>query len=192
MVYSFFLYLRLGNPIKALIIVFGLAFSVITIDYVKFPLSIQAGCIALFFIWIGQMIKEYNYIEVVEKVIKNSYYISLFGFLLWGGSIYITVADFGMCRIGCGPINVFVSIYISLIILCILKNVELPNFVGDAIGTHTLSILCGHFTLHYIFYTFGWPAKCFPFSPIINLIIEYLMEVGGLLFLLWSMLSWEL
>lgn len=84
MVYSFFLYLRLGNPIKALIIVFGLAFSVITIDYVKFPLSIQAGCIALFFIWIGQMIKEYNYIEVVEKVIKNSYYISLFGFLLWG------------------------------------------------------------------------------------------------------------
>lgn len=154
-----------------------MAFSVSSIEFVKFPLSIQAGCVALFYVWIGNLIKTYRIVDLVEYVLKKHNYLIYFIIVLWGISICLTNVDYGMCSIGCGPINVFVSVIISVILLIFLRHNELPIIVGKLIGSHTLSILCGHFTVHYIFYNFGWPAKLLPFFPTLNLLIEFCCEL---------------
>lgn len=178
-IYSYFLYKNLSGIIKSVLIVLGIALTVGSIKFVKIPLSIQAGCIALFYVWIGNLIKTYRMVDVVEGLLRKSKIIIIFVLLLWCISVCLANVDFGMCRIGCGPVNMFVSVLISIVLLVALKNVKLPTYVGRIIGVHTLSILCGHFTIHYIFYNFGWPAKQLPFSPIVNLLLEYSCELIG-------------
>ena len=177
--YGYFLYKGINDIIKSVIIVFCVALSVGSIDYVKLPLSIQAGCIALFYVWIGNLIKTYRIVDKVEVVLKNNKSFIFLVLLFWGASIALTNVDYGMCQIGFGPVNVFVSVLISIVLLIVIKHNELPAIVGKLIGSHTLSILCGHFTIHYIFYNFGWPARLLPFSPVFNLILEYSCELLG-------------
>ena len=183
LIYSNIIYRKVKWIDKIVIISLSMSIAIFTKYYINLPLSFQSGLFALLYVWIGNTIREYDVLCLFEKHInKNRMFI--FSILtLWGISIIAGKLDVGMCKPGYGPINILSSIFICVTILYFYKRHTWNVPLIDYLGTHTLHILCGHFTIHYVFYNFGWPARFLQFYPIVNLIIEYCIELVGAILL---------
>lgn len=114
-----------------------------------FPLSIQAGCCATLWVYIGYLFKESK--QVREKFPPGSQYIVLlFSIIVWVLFI-INFQSFWLvhCDIGRGVVDVFGSLCASYAVIQISRLISKIPFISKALaylGKYSLFMLCVHIT----------------------------------------------
>ena len=160
---------------KWIITLLVFSFSIWSIKLIQLPFSFQGGCFGMVYIMFGYYIRKFDLIQRFSLV-SPIYILILCG--LWGLAVYEGGYNLGCCLIG-GFLPFVMSFILPLMVLSyFLKH---PNFFrkfGVAIGNHTLSILCAHSIFHYISYMYGEYWTFLNFNPIVNLIIEALLETS--------------
>lgn len=114
-----------------------------------FPLSIQAGCCAAFFMYIGHLVKIIRpYYQETSSEIKISFFmISLIAWI----SFMIQFQSFWLvhCDIGRGPLDVIGSLCACYVLMVICKGIDrkAPRFIRDGLsflGQYSLFMLVAH------------------------------------------------
>ena len=122
-------------------VIFALAYF--SIQKIRLPFSFQAGCSAVFYLWVGDMVKSYSFMEKMErfkKVTISAATLIWITSVVFAGGVSISVLDFGNLY-GLSIIKLPVSVIASCLVIYAVKAIHLS---GGWIGTSTLYILCGH------------------------------------------------
>lgn len=149
-----------------------------SVKYIRLPFSLQAGCSAVIYIWIGEQIRLHNVIERYSKV-------GIFGILatliLW----ILSIKDgksliMARCFYPDGLFSLVVSVAVTLLFI---NTIKWFNIRGGWIGRHTLLILCVHSTIIYLKRIFGLSLSICPIRAMYALLFEVAFQILAALFI---------
>ncbi|MBR3263369.1 MAG: acyltransferase family protein [Lachnospiraceae bacterium] len=136
------------KPVLRLAFVIALfLFGYFTRSWFWFPLSIQAGCCATLWVYIGYLFKRFQ--EMREKLPPECKYIALlFSFVVWVYFI-IQFQTFWLvhCDIGRGVVDIFGSLCASYAVIQISRYIWKIPLIGRGLaylGKYSLFMLCIH------------------------------------------------
>jgi fucose 4-O-acetylase-like acetyltransferase len=155
-------------------VIMSFLMSLISIHYVRFPFSIQAGMSAVLFLWLGDVTRKYS---ITEKLGENSLTLICM-IIIWGICILRGNVVVSNCVYGLGLISIFgayAGSLIFLIFVLLLSNHAILSW-GN-FGTKTLYVLCIHEVFQYSHFIYGNPFALLQFHPILNLAIEFVVEL---------------
>ena len=155
------------------VVVLLFAYSYLSIKAVRLPFSMQAGFSAVFYLYIGDNIREYR---IVDKMHDVPNYMLIFATML------VIVSAFGIghitlsaCNYGGHPVvQILVSIIGSLLVLRLCKIWD--NCFMAKIGAWSLYLLCGHALRGSFFQLTGIDMKEMSFTPFVNFMIEIVIQ----------------
>ena len=152
-----------------LIIIMLFCVACYSVKYIRLPLSLQAGCSAVIYIWIGERIRVHNVIEQYSQIGILGIFATL---ILWIMCI-IDSKDLIMarCFYPYGLLSLLVSVVVTLLFVSAVKRF---NIKGGWIGRHTLLILCVHSTILYFKRIFVF---VFPIYIKNNLLLEIAFQI---------------
>lgn len=149
-------------------------FGVISIRYIRIPLSFQAGITSVLFLYIGNVIKEKNVISLFRKGYTKTIVLSPFIII----SIY-TALNYGNSVALCFyPKHIFSIISGVLLSILLTVAVKISKIQGGWIGKNTIYLLLGNQVLSY--YTFVYHPNFFeklPFGIWYNFILDFIIEM---------------
>lgn len=157
---------------RLLAVLMFVSFSLISIDFIEFPFSLQAGMLALLFIYVGTKIKEYQWVNRVQTI---SPFMKACTFCFW---VIVTVGkggvDLGSSNLGFSIVGFVNSLFAFFIVisLCVKYNCK-----GGWLGRNTLYVLAAHILTYEYFKAFGWETTMLSYSPLINLFIEIIINI---------------
>lgn len=165
-----FTYIRKENQMVVILIVAAL--GVLSARLVRLPFSIQAGCLAVPYFYVGREMRDRG---IVELLCKSR---PIVGWLAvcWLSSILLDgTFEFGSLLLG-GPIAFLFTFIAPLIVLCGCKMCGLK---GGRIGRSTLAIFCAHVLVDdCAFRNFGNPFVHWTGNAFVNLAIVFAGELA--------------
>lgn len=158
---------------RLLAVLMFVSFSLISIGFIELPFSFQAGMLALLFIYLGTKIKEFQY---VNRVLAISPFMKGCVFCFW---IVVSVGkggvDLGSSNLGFSIVGFVNSLFAFFIVICLCVRYKLK---GGWLGRNTLYVLAAHILTYEYLKAFGWEATMLPFPPIVNLLIEIVINIS--------------
>ena len=160
----------------AIIILALFCVACFSVSFIRLPFSLQAGCSAVLYIWIGEQIRQHNAIERYSQI---GVFATIATLVLWllcikDGKVLIMA----ICFYPNGLLSVIVSVAVTLFFICAIKRFDLK---GGWIGQHTLLILCVHSTILYFKRIFGVSLSIIPMKAIYTLLLEIAIQISAAL-----------
>jgi len=155
-------------------VIMSFLISLISIHYVRFPFSIQAGMSAVLFLWLGDITRKFS---IIEKLGENSLTLICL-VIIWGICILRGTMVVSNCVYGLGLISILGAYAGSLIFLRLILLLSNHAFFSwRYFGTKTLYVLCIHELFQYSHFIYGNPFALLQFHPILNLAVEFVVEL---------------
>lgn len=158
------------NGIDKAIIVIGLfIFGIFSSRIISFPWSIQSGCCAVIYLYIGSLIKKYDLLSKHITWISVVVLICIVLLCVIGGGIAMNACSFAQ-----GLISVIASVTVCIALFSLLKRTK---FSGGWTGRNTLCLMCGNQIVDYLnyFYHAGDFFKHLTHFSVLNFLIEFLV-----------------
>ena len=164
-----FMHVRKENRVALILIVATL--GALSARLVRMPFSIQAGCLAVPYLYAGYEMREHG---IVALFCQSRALVGWFA-VCWLSSIVLDgTFEFGSLLLG-GPITFLVTFIAPVVVLCGCKFCGLK---GGWIGRSTLAIFCAHVMVDdCVFRNFGNPFVHLTASPLVNLAIVFVGEL---------------
>ena len=157
------------NGIDKAVVVIGLfVFGMFSSRLITLPWSIQSGCCAVIYLYVGSLIKEYDLLSKHITLISVVVLICIVLLCVVGGGIALNACSFGQ-----GLISVMASVTVCIALLSLLKRIK---FSGGWTGRNTLCLMSGNQIVDYLnyFYHAGDYFKHLTQYSVLNLLTEFL------------------
>ena len=154
---------------KAVVIVGLFSFGMFSSRFIILPWSIQSGCCAVIYLYIGNLIRKY---DLLNKKLSWESILILIGLVLFcsfKGGIAMNA-----CVYEQGFISVIASVASCLAVFFIINK---TGFVGGWTGRNTLCLMCGNQIVDYLnyFYRAGSVFKDITHISIVNFLCEFVV-----------------
>ena len=136
-------YTNRGGAEKALAVFMTASFALASIRYVEFPFSIQAGMLAMMFVYIGTLVKKYQLINVLFTISPTTKVLVCCFWLIV--SACTGGVDIGSSSIGFSILGLLNSLFGFFITIGICIRFKLRF---EWIGRNTIYILAGHILVY--------------------------------------------
>ncbi len=162
-----------GGRKLGLLVLMATCVSLESIRVVEIPFSFQAGMVAILYVYIGKLVKEFRILDIVHSTsprFKSSVY--CFWIVV---SLCTSGVDIGSGYLGFGIVGLTMSLIGSFIVMDVCRQFNLRM---RWIGRNTLSILAAHIVVCNCLTLFGWHAETLPFAPLVNMLLELTLNIS--------------
>ena len=139
----------------------------------EIPFSFQAGMVAILYVYIGKLVKEFRILDIVHSTSPRFKY-SVYCFWIVV-SLCTSGVDIGSGYLGFSIVGLTMSLIGSFIVMDVCRQFNLRM---RWIGCNTLSILAAHIVVCNCLTLFGWHAETLPFAPLVNMLLELTLNIS--------------
>jgi hypothetical protein len=140
---------------------------------VEISFSFQAGMVAILYMYIGKLVKEFRLLDIVHSTSPR------FKCLVYCFWIVISLStsgvDVGSSSLGFGIVGLTMSLIGSFIVMDVCRQINLRM---RWIERNTLCILAAHIVICNCLTLFGWHAETLPFAPLANMLLELTLNIS--------------
>lgn len=151
--------------------------GIVSLKVVRLPFSIQSGMCALLFVCLGDIMRRHDVLNKIKTLSPVAIFLLAF---IWIASFLKGTFTLTYCNFPLGETSIIAAITGSFAFMMLCKQYCKYRDMGrisEWIGKNTLLILCVHHSIHCVMTEFGNPLECMTYHPLINFIIEALLQV---------------